>query len=37
MVQTAGQAKIKLIRPKPKEARSAPMLVAPACLKIVDE
>lgn len=34
---TAGQANRKLIIPKPKEAKSAPTLVAPAALKMVEE
>lgn len=37
IVQTAGQAKMKFISPKPKEARRAPMMVAPAFLNIVEE
>lgn len=37
IVQTAGHAKMKLMSPKPKEARSAPISVAPAFLKIVEE
>lgn len=37
MVQTAGQAKMKLTNPKPKEARRACRLPAPAFLKTVEE
>jgi hypothetical protein len=37
MVQIAGKAKTKLTIPKPKEARRAVMLFAPAWTKIVDE
>lgn len=37
IVQTAGHANMKLIRPKPKEARRAPIIVAPAFLKMVEE
>jgi hypothetical protein len=37
IAHTAGQAKTKLIRPNPKEARSASMLDAPASWKIVEE
>jgi hypothetical protein len=37
IVQTAGQAKTKLTRPNPKEARRAVMLEAPASEKIVEE
>lgn len=37
IVQTAGQAKRKLIRPKPQVARRAFMLEAPASEKMVEE
>jgi hypothetical protein len=37
IVHTAGHANKKLTAPKPKEARSAPMLLAPESLKMVDE
>jgi hypothetical protein len=37
IVQTAGQAKMKFMMPKPKEARRAPMLEAPASEKMVEE
>jgi hypothetical protein len=37
IVQIAGQAKMKLIRPKPNEANRAVLGVAPASKKIVDE
>jgi hypothetical protein len=37
MVQMAGKAKMKLTMPKPKEARRAPTLLAPAWTKMVDE
>jgi hypothetical protein len=36
IVQTAGHAKRKLMRPKPHDARRAPVMVAPAFLKIVE-
>jgi hypothetical protein len=37
IVQMAGQAKAKLTRPKPHEARSAARLLAPVCENIVAE
>ena len=37
MVQIAGQAKIKLIRPKPNEANKAVLREAPESKKMVDE
>jgi hypothetical protein len=37
IVHTAGQAKMKLTRPKPKEAMRASLLLAPPCLKMVLE
>jgi hypothetical protein len=37
IVHTAGHAKRKLTRPKPKEASKACFSVAPPSLKIVDE
>ena len=37
IVQIAGKAKTKLTRPKPKDARRAVTLSAPALTKIVDE
>ena len=37
MVQIAGQAKTKLTRPKPQDAKSAAVTDAPASLKTVDE
>jgi hypothetical protein len=37
IVQTAGQAKTKFTRPKPKEARRAVFRLAPDWTKIVEE
>jgi hypothetical protein len=37
IVQIAGQAKIKLTKPKPQEARSDSVTDAPACEKTVEE
>jgi hypothetical protein len=37
IVQTAGQAKRKLTRPKPQEARRAWILLAPASWNTVEE
>lgn len=37
IVQTAGHAKTKLTRPKPNDASSAVMLLAPALEKMVEE
>ena len=37
MVHTAGHANKKLIAPKPQEARRAPVTLAPALAKTVEE
>ena len=37
IVQTAGQAKMKLMRPKPHDANSDPVTLAPALENTVDE
>ena len=37
IVQIAGQAKIKLIKPKPHVARRALIVLAPASANMVDE
>jgi len=37
IVHTAGQAKVKLTKPNPKDARRACFSLKPPCLKIVEE
>lgn len=37
IVQTAGQAKVKLVRPKPQDSRRASVVLKPAAEKMVEE